>query len=251
MHEPIDGVIKKKIHALIAKNPGLYTSKIALILNLKFTDVQQHIEDLHKQGLVVISSDEGYDRYYSKESSSSINDASKMASRQMIYNLISEHPGLYRAKIAEILGMSTQLAEYHLTQMQRNNQLIAVKKLGQHHQRYYISENSISGSEMKILEPLAKNINLSIVLLLLNHRTMQHKELSLKLKISPSRLSYHLNELVKNDIITINPFGQEKGYELRDKKEIYRLIKKYKLHLIINSDIEDFVDLWQNLKYDT
>jgi predicted transcriptional regulator len=250
MNESPEATLIKNIHDIIVKHPGANIDTIAELLQKKPSEIQERLRILEKHNMIISTKESGENRYYINSFSTNIADDNKEDTRRRIYNLIAERPGLYLAKIAETLGMSIQLAEYHLVQMQRDRLITAVKKLGRQHKRYYLAESGISTQERKILELLAKNTSLDIILLLLNHQTMQHKNLNTKLKISPSRLSYYLTQLVDNGILVVNPYGDEKGYELKNKEEILRIIKKYKLKIVYDSTVEEFFDIWRSVKYD-
>ena len=45
---------QRKIYNLIAKNPGLYLSKIVEILNLRIQQAEYHLNQMEKDGLVTV-----------------------------------------------------------------------------------------------------------------------------------------------------------------------------------------------------
>lgn len=61
------------------------------------------------------------------------------------------------------------------------------------------------------------------------------------LGISPSNLSYHLNKLVKYEIIEVKSYGDEKGYKLKNKKEVLQCLLNYIV-------IDGFKDLWDDFR---
>ena len=65
----------------------------------------------------------------------------------------------------------------------------------------------------------------------------------LKIHIHPSTLTYHLNRLDEYGIIEAVTFGKEKGYGVRNKKEIMWIIRKY----IFDDVIEGFRDMWEDM----
>lgn len=46
---------QRKIHNLIANNPGLYLSRIAEILDMNITSVQYHLQSLEEKRIITIS----------------------------------------------------------------------------------------------------------------------------------------------------------------------------------------------------
>ena len=72
---------------------------------------------------------------------------------------------------------------------------------------------------------------------------MQHKELLKKLDIAPSTLTYHLDKLIENNIIEKSSYGRDKGYALKNEKEIIWIIGRYKL----DKTLDRIKDLWEDL----
>jgi len=237
----------RKIHDLLEENPGLHISKIAELLDMKITEVDQYLQLLEKKGIIAIQEIGGYKRYSLKDRKIKTRDQRTIDIRRKIYNLIAQRPGIYLTKIAEILDMSIQLTDYHLLYMERNNEIIAEKNPGEYYRRYYTADSKFKKQDKFILEVLRKEILLKIVLLLLKHNMLRHKEIAENLNISSSRVSYHLNKLIKSDIVDVSSFGHDKGYVLKNKYEITDLLKKYQIHLGVYLSIERFQDMWKDL----
>ena len=148
--------LQEKILEQIKKNPGIHLSKIAEQLNLRITEVERHLHILETLERIHATAAAGYQRYYliTKERNYS---KQKLQTRNDIYTLIAQRPGLYRNKIAEILNMSIQLVDYHISVLLKNKKIISIQPPpGEYHTRYYIAESDIGGQEKLILEILAK-----------------------------------------------------------------------------------------------
>ena len=163
-------------------------------------------------------------------------DRRTIDTRIKLINLISDNPGLHLNKIARVLDMSEQLAEYHLLYMVKNNIVIGLKDDGGHYKRFYIKDGKIGMEEKKKLAILRQKPLLKIIVLLLKFHSLKHKDILENLPIAPSTLSYQLNKLIEKGIIEVVPYGKERGYILKDTNEITWLIDKYKL----NESLEDF-----------
>ena len=118
-----------------------------------------------------------------------------------------------------------------------------------YYKRYYLADVGLKSDEKQILELLRKKILLKIVMLLLKNSTMQHKQILEYFDISSSTLSYHLTKLVENGIVDVHPHGREKGYSLKNREEIIRILKKYELNIELNLTVEGFKDMWDDLSY--
>jgi predicted transcriptional regulator len=195
---------------------------------------KEEILALHEDGCI---------RYYITGSWTDSQDRRATKTRRKIYNLISLNPGLHLSKIAEILDMRISLAEYHLLQMEKSNVITAIRDDSGYFKRFYIKDSDIGIKEKKILSLLRQELLLKIVLFLYKNPNAKHKEISECLKIVPSTLSYHLGRLEENDIVDVTPYGKEKGYLLKNEKEIIWVVRKYKLELLL----ERFKDMWEDL----
>jgi predicted transcriptional regulator len=139
--------------------------------------------------------------------------------------------------------MRISLAEYHLLQMEKTNFIIAHKDNSGHYKRYYVGDSDIGAEDKKLLSLLRQEICLRIVVYLLLKNKLRHRDLLQNLDIASSTLSFHISKLTKNGIIEINTYGDDKGYSLRNKKKIFRILVEYGLHLLL----EDFRDAWKDL----
>jgi predicted transcriptional regulator len=169
-------------------------------------------------------------------------ELSEIQLRRRIYILIQKNPGLHASKIAEILDVKGQLADYHLLYLERDGLVNAVKEEG--YCRYYIT-GEISREDRQKLGILRQEIPIKIVLLLLKCRYLTHNELHDYFDIAASTLSYHLKKLVKNNIVTSEIVNKEKKYKLINEKEIENLLIKYKPY----SWIDNFEDAWSDFNW--
>jgi predicted transcriptional regulator len=239
---------QQEIHDLITRLHGIHVSKISELLKMKITEVEHHLNNLEKKGKIYSSQESGYKRYYIKEEGRyKSRKQRKSETRKEIYTLIAQRPGIYLTKIAETLDMSLQLAQYHLSYMERNKEITVEKKPGAYHKRYYIIDSKIGTQEKTILEILGKNLSLEIILLLLKHHQLRHKNIIDNLGLSPSRLSYHLTRLIEKGIINVQHHGKEKGIVLNHKDEIIRILKKYRIKIESELAIEEFLEIWDDL----
>jgi predicted transcriptional regulator len=162
--------------------------------------------------------------------------------RRKIYNLILKNPGLHAKRIAEILKISGQLADYHLLSLERNELIRSVKEAG--YRRYY-AEGKLGTEDRKRLSVLRQEIPLKIVLFLLKYPASKHGEILDSLNVAPSTLSYHLKKLIKNDIIYVHVSVDEKRYLVKNEREIINLLIKYKPY----SWIDNFEDVWMDFSW--
>lgn len=162
--------------------------------------------------------------------------------RRQIYSLIVKNPGIHAREIAQMLSVSGQLTDYHLLCMERQDLITAVKEEG--YRRYYC-KGKLGIKERRRIAILRQEIPLKIVLHLLKHPNLKHREVLEYFDISKSTLSYHLKKLVKHEIISEHIIGRAKEYKVINEKEIMELLIRYKPY----SRKEALKDAWVDLKW--
>ena len=137
--------------------------------------------------------------------------------------------------------MRKSLAEYHLKFLEKNEIIYSTTVSG--YKRYYTKITEIGDHDRHLLGLLRQDIPMKVISLLLEHSHLKHSEISKKLSISPSALSYHLNKLMKNDLITVTKYGVERGYSVKSRKELLKFFIKYE----IESVVDNIKDIWEDI----
>jgi predicted transcriptional regulator len=164
----------------------------------------------------------------------------ELETRKNIYSLIEKNPGLHLSKIADMLHMRISHVEYHLLFLEKHDIIKSEKEKG--FKRFYI-KGQIGVQDKQYLFILRQKTILEIVLYLIKYGSSQHKELLDYIDVSASTLSYHLDKLVKKDILLVERYGEHKGYQLKNKDAIIAVIIRYKPYTLI----EGFSDIWSDL----
>ncbi|MFH1100948.1 MAG: winged helix-turn-helix transcriptional regulator [Methanobacteriota archaeon] len=162
--------------------------------------------------------------------------------RRKIYTLILENPGLHAKKIADILSLQGQLADYHLAYLERAEIVTTVKEEG--NRRYYAT-GKLGMTERRRISILRKEIPLRIILYLLQYPYSTHKEILEQLEIVKSTLSYHITKLLNYGLIRVHAQDKGKTYTVVNEKEIITLLIKYKPYRRMDS----FKETWLDLKW--
>ena len=165
----------------------------------------------------------------------------ELETRRKIYDLIIQNPGIHLSKISQILKMRTSLVEYHLIFLEKHDIINSDKETG--YKRYYI-KGKIGVKDKKYLFILRQKTVLKIILFLLKNDVSPHKIILENVDVSASTLSYHLNKLLKKDIVELNRYGKDKGYYIRNKDELISILIQYKPYKILDG----FEDIWTDLK---
>ena len=243
MNESFESETCKKIFDLLSINSGLTLDKIANILDLEISVTDSYLKFMEKRGEIIAIPKAGKTQYYIKQRGKGTRESRSSEIRKRIFDILSENPGLNLTAIAEKVEMSAQLAEYHLLFLERNNLVTSIKEKGGYYKRYYAASSEIGVREKKIVALLRQENILRIVLLLLKKPNMQHKVLSDILDIKPSTLSHHISRLEIYDVIEVVTHGREKGYKIKNKKEIISIIRRFVTDIIT----EGFNEMWDDL----
>jgi len=171
-----------------------------------------------------------------------MNEQSDVEIRRKIYRLIYKNPGLHSRKIAKVLKISGQLADYHLAYLEKDKLIIGVKQEG--YRRFYV-EGKIGHTERQRISLLRQEIPLKIILFLLKNPNSRHSDLYNFIGIAPSTLSYHLKKLIDKDIVTFKVLNNEVFYFVKNEQEIINLVVKYEPH----SWIDNFEDVWADFTW--
>ena len=241
MSEFLDRQTQQKICNVIAKNPGIHISKISEILSMPLFIVKDHLRYLENKNIIFSVENDGYNKYFIDVNKRGNLDKQLNETRRKIYDLIVKNPGLHQAKIAKMLSMRKSLAEYHLNGLEKSQDIMSVKDSG--YKTYYVEGSEVDSEDKKVLAIVRQQIPKNVILLLLKNPVLKHKELAEQLKISPSTLSYHLNKLMEQKIIDVKKYGEDKGYVLKSRKELMKLLVRYEIHSIIDS----FEDMWDDI----
>jgi len=233
-----------KIFSIILKNTRTELHQILDQSNLALSVVNKYLASMDEHNEIFVVRVKGEEFYLiSKDKPKFREEGRSIGIRIQIYFLISKEPGLHLSKIAEILDMSPALAEYHLLYLEQNDYIRGVKDEKGYYKRYYVKISGVGTEDKKILNLLRQDLPLRIVLNIFQHRSLRHKDLLEIFDIAPSTLSYYLNKLRDSDIVELTSYGEEKGYALKNEKEIIRLIRKYRLAEFV----EGFTDTWKDL----
>lgn len=167
-----------------------------------------------------------------------MNKGEELESRREIFHLIKKNPGINLTNISKITKLSLQLIDYHTAYLERLNLIEIDRKIG--FKRYY-PKDEIGLKEKKLLSILRREKPLKIVLFLLEHPYSKHKDILENFDLSPSTLTYHLNNLIKNGVLDyIKKPGEHGKYVIKNENEIVSFLIQYKPHIILKR----FKDTW-------
>lgn len=240
---------RKKIYNLLAEHSGLCSKEIALALHMEQGEVESYLRVLLQAREIRLTANGDQRRFQIEQAK--IKPRVKRAGmiRGNIISVVQQQPGLHLSRIADILHISIPLADYHISVLTKEGTLLAVRDAQGYYKRYYLAESGVSVDDKKILEALRKKVPFTIVLFLLKYQTLQHKQMMSHLHLSSSTLSYHLTNLAESGIVDVHTQGVEKGYFIKNRQDIVRILKKYGFHLEAHLTMEGVKSLWDEFEY--
>ncbi len=175
---------------------------------------------------------------------SDLNETTKkilvLNSRKRIYELVEKFAGSHFREIERKSKMPYGSVKYHLNYLAKHK-LISVVRDG-NRTRYYPKQFKLEN--VKLLGLLRQKSIRNILLILLNQKMCSHKEITYYVKLSPSTISWHLNKLEKEGIISSKEEGRMTYYKLITKEdEIIPLLIRYK-ESFLDSIVDNFIEMW-------
>lgn len=240
---------RKKICNLLAEHSGLCSKEIALALNMEQSEVEFHLRVLLQAREIQVAANGDQRRFQIKQTKIKPREKRAGTMRSNIISLVQQQPGLHLSKIAELLHISIPLADYHISVLMKDGTILAVRDAQGYYKRYYLVKSGVSAADKKILEALRKKVPFTIILFLLKYHTLQHKQMMNHLHLSSSTLSYHLTNLAESGIVDVHTQGIEKGYFIKNRQDIVRILKKYGFHLEAHLTMEGVKSLWDEFDY--
>jgi predicted transcriptional regulator len=122
--------LRRKIYDVISQNPGLHLSKISQILNIRISLAEYHLRSMQKDGLLIISKEKGYKRYYIFEDDIGVLDKRLISLLRQeiplkIILFLLKNPNSRHKDIANFLDISTSALSYHLNKLVKSGIVIS------------------------------------------------------------------------------------------------------------------------------
>ncbi len=172
----------------------------------------------------------------------------ELETRRDIYDLVRRTPGLHMREIQRQLDLSIALTEYHLRQLENADLIISIMEEG--YKRYYPTTGvdggtlALGGDERRMVGLFRQSIPLRVTLLLLNRDSATNSEIADGLDISRSRLSFHLNKMMRQGVLRKLARSEGRGYALVDRNKTLKLLIAYRPSPDL---LDECADLWDSL----
>ena len=167
--------------------------------------------------------------------------ALELGTRQRLFNLVLECPGIHFRDIQRRTESATGNLTYHLDKMVKVG-LLEISRDGGYLRYYARKETSVE--EKEILELARRKTHRHILLLLLQNETNTNEQLSRTLNLSPSTISWHIKKLVEKNILSVKAEGRKVFYSVNSPELVSRILIKYK-ESYMDKLVDRFVDMWE------
>ncbi|MCK4718433.1 MAG: transcriptional regulator [Thermoplasmata archaeon] len=162
-----------------------------------------------------------------------------LETRQRIFDLIKEEPGLHFREMERRLEMATGLLEYHLHYLEGKE--VVVAKEDRYYKRYY--PTNLDARDKRLLSSIRQKNPRRIVLFLLLNSSATHKAIMERLSFKPSTLSLYLEDLVKKKTLIKEKRGRENMYCIAEPDRAERVLLAYKRSLL-DEIVDSFLETW-------
>jgi predicted transcriptional regulator len=129
--ELLDNFLRGQIYGYIRANPGAHYTLIKSELDIKNGTLAYHLNLLERQELIKSKMDGVRRRFYSAEAKVNEEITYLNKTQEAIINVIREHAGISQKEIAKAIGVSTQIVNYYIQQLEGQG-IIRVVKEGKH-----------------------------------------------------------------------------------------------------------------------
>lgn len=167
--------------------------------------------------------------------------ALKLGTRQRLFKLILECPGIHFRDIQRRTESATGNLTYHLDKLVKVGLLEVCRDGG--YLRYYARKET-SVEEKEILELARRKTPRYILLLLLQNEINTNEQLSRILNLTPSTVSWHITKLLETNILYVRAEGRKVFYSVNSPELVSRILIKYK-ESYMDKLVDRFVDMWE------
>lgn len=159
----------------------------------------------------------------------------ELETRRRIFRYIESNPGLHLRALQRSLDMPLGTLEYHLHQLQRAR-LLSIRDDGRY-KAYFAEGGRLDRRDKDILYYVRQEVPRQIVMNLLLEPGLSHRELTERLPIGASTVSFHLKKLVAAETIHEERVGRGKHFQVVDAQRAGRVLVVYR-----RSFLDDLVD---------
>lgn len=128
--------------------------------------------------------------------------------RRIIYEHISECPGMSIKELADVINISRETLRYHLVCLEQSNKITV--KMTDHSGRLFPNHNQFSDIERSIINICHNPTQVQIISLIIKYPGIRNSDLKDELNISKSAVTWQMNKLKKAGLLSVRISGRNR-----------------------------------------
>lgn len=164
--------------------------------------------------------------------------------RTQVLAFVRHYPGVHVREVERQLGLSSKLANYHLTALEHEGKVERVQEKG--YSRFFVrvTKPRWSARDIAFLCLMRRAVAFRITLLLLSRGEMTQGDLARTLDLARPSTTYHLHLLEADHVVHVEPRGRERWYALLDADRVRGLLAGF---TPLPEDLDPFAKVWDDL----
>jgi predicted transcriptional regulator len=166
-----------------------------------------------------------------------------LENRRKIFEFVSKHPGTHMREMERELSMPLGLLSYHLDYMVKRA-VLKVEDDG--YRKSYFPSDRFHFHDRKTLSLLRQPVPRKIVMHILIQGPSTFNQLLEEMACAKSTLSYHLNRMVRREVLEVEKKERESWYSLRNEFATADLLIALRESLACDA-VDRFASVWDQL----
>jgi predicted transcriptional regulator len=163
-----------------------------------------------------------------------------LENRKLIFDYISDNPGVHLRKISRDVNIHLSTLRYHLDYLETKG-LIACQK--QDNLKIYFASGKLNSQDKNLTPLLQQKRFRDIILVILDSHELTSSQIADKLSMNPSTTSKYINILEERGVISHEKIGREKRYHIDNEESVIKLLLTYKKSLW-DSFVDNVLELY-------
>jgi predicted transcriptional regulator len=146
--------------------------------------------------------------------------------RGVIYDIVTQNPGIRYRELLRLAGISNGVLTYHLGILGKSGQIKVQRQSNKRVTRYYVS--NISKRDSNIIGCIRSRVTRTIIIFILKNEYCTFNEIVEHVEKAPSTISWHIKRLKDMGILKVVHGSDRLLYTLTDKINVSNVLLKYK-----------------------
>ena len=162
------------------------------------------------------------------------------STRKELFDHVKSNPGIHFSQLKRDLDMETGLLQYHLRELEQYDVLESEEYQGK--RRVFVA-HELDEEERVILAILRYETTREILLYLLEKGPARNRELAEAVGVTPATISWHLSNLVEEEVIESVTEGRTTRYDVENEDLVVQLLVRYQ-ESFVDRAVDRIIDFW-------